>query len=149
MTFATTLFRVAAPCLLAGVAHASPVAVPVPAADGGVPVPATVYQSALPYRPTAADAARPDQAWREQNRIVGAYNSMALTMGAHAGHAAPAADPHTAHGGHAGAHGAHADPHAGHHMPAASAPSKEAADHAGHAGATAPAPAAHHHGGQP
>ena len=152
MTFATTLFRVAAPCLLAGVAHASPVAVPVPAADGAVPVPAAVYQSALPYRPTAADAARPDQAWREQNRIVGAYNSMALTMGAHAGHAAPAADPHAGHGGHAAAHDAASapdDPHAGHRMPATPVAPSKAADHSDHAGAADPAPAAHHHGGQP
>jgi len=161
MTFATTLFRVAAPCLLAGVAHASPV--PVPAADGGVPVPATVYTSALPFRPAAPEAVRPDQAWREQNRIVGAYDSMALTMGRHAGHAAPAADPHAAHAGHAAANGAHAghgamhgaaanapaDPHAGHRMPAAPAPSKETANHADHGAAAAPTPAAHQHGGQP
>jgi len=158
MTFATTLFRVAAPCLLAGVAHASPV--PVPAADGGIPVPATVYTSALPYRPAAPAAVRPDQAWREQNRIVGAYDSMALTMGAHAGHTAPAADPHAGpaaangtHAGHGAMHGAAAnapaDPHAGHRMPAAPAPSKEAANHADHGAAAAPAPAAHQHGGQP
>ncbi|MBD8531204.1 MULTISPECIES: hypothetical protein [unclassified Massilia] len=158
MTFVSTLFRVAAPCLLAGVAHASPV--PVPAADGGVPVRATVYTSALPYRPAAPEAVRPDQAWREQNRIVAAYDSMALTMGAHAGHAAPAADPHAAHAvapdahaGHGAMHGAAAnapaDPHADHRMPAAPAPSKEAGNHADHGAAAAPAPAAHQHGGQP
>jgi hypothetical protein len=136
MTFATTLFRVAAPCLLAGAAHASPVAVPaavsVAAADGGVPVPATTYQSALPYRPAAPEAVRPDQAWRAQNRIVGAYDSMALTGAAHAGHAAPA------------------DPHAGHHMPATPAAPAKTTDHADHADhAATPAPAAHQHGGQP
>jgi hypothetical protein len=152
MTFATTLFRVAAPCLLAGVAYASPVSVSVPAADGGVPVPATVYTPALPYRPAVPEATRPDRAWREQNRIVGAYDSMALTMGAHAGHAAPAADPHAGHGGHAAAHDAASapdDPHAGHRIPATPVAPSKAADHSDHAGAADPAPAAHQHGGQP
>lgn len=92
MTFATTLVRVAAPCLLAGAAHASPV----PAADPAAPVPPTDYRPAAVYRSAGPEPARPDLAWREQNRIVGAQDSMMLTMGgagqqahaAHAGHTA-------------------------------------------------------------
>jgi hypothetical protein len=91
MTFATTLLRVAAPCLLAGAAHAFPV----PAAEPGAPVPPTDYRPAAAYRPAAPEPASPDLVWREQNRIVGAQDSMMLTMGgaAHGGHAghAPAA----------------------------------------------------------
>lgn len=143
MNYATTLSRVAALCLLAGAAHASPVVVSPAAADAGIAVPATVYSPALPARPAAAEAASPDRAWREQNRIVAGYNPMMLTMAAHgaaahAGHAAPAADPHAGHtmaqhGAQAG-HGAAAatsapaaDPHAGHRMPAAQAMDGKAA----------------------
>jgi hypothetical protein len=108
MTSAITLSRVAALCLLAGAAHASPVPVPVPAADAGVPVPPTVYAPAARYQPAAPDAASPDRAWREQNRIVAAQNSMMLTMGGQA----HGADPHAGHTGHAPAAG----PHAGHAM---------------------------------
>jgi hypothetical protein len=97
MTFATTLVRVAAPCLLAGAAHASPV----PAADPAAPVPRTDYRPAAAYRSAAPEPASPDLAWREQNRIVGAQDSMMPAMGG----AAP--DAHTAHAAHAG-HGAHA-----------------------------------------
>ena len=88
MTFTTTLVRVAAPCLLAGAAHAFPV----PAAEPGAPVPPTDYRPAAAYRPAAPEPARPDLVWREQNRIVGAQDSMMLTMGgaAHDGHAAHA-----------------------------------------------------------
>ena len=150
MTFATTLFRVAAPCLLAGAAHASPVAVPVPvpAADGGHPVPATVYSPALPYRAAAAEAASPDRAWREQHRIVGAYNSMMLTMDGH-GADAHAADAKAApasgascckdgcccKGAAAGSGGCCAK--GGDDAPPSCAPALPAA------------PAPHHHGGQP
>lgn len=98
MTIDATLSRVAALCLLAGAAHASPA----PAADGRTPVPATVYSAILPYRAAATEPASPDRAWREQNRIVGAANSML-----------PALDGHGAHGTHA------ADPHAGHRMSSA------------------------------
>jgi len=105
MTFATTLVRVAAPCLLAGAAHASPV----PAADPAAPVPPTGYRPAAVYRSPAPEPARPDLAWREQNRIVGAQDSMMLTMGG-ADH-----DAHAAHGAHAG------------HAPAAGSAPKAAA----------------------
>jgi hypothetical protein len=105
MTSAITLSRVAALCLLAGAAHASPV--PVSAADAGAPVPATVYAPAAQYRPAAPDTASPDRAWREQNRIVAAQNSMMLTMGG----GAQDDDPHAAHAGHSvGAHAAMAMP---------------------------------------
>ena len=76
MTFATTLSRVAALCLLAGAAHAAPVSpsasapAPASAADSSVPVPATVYTPAAGYRPAAAEPAGPAQVWREQNRIA-------------------------------------------------------------------------------
>jgi hypothetical protein len=109
MTSVFTLSRVAGLCLLAGAAHASPVHVST-AADAGVPVPPTVYAPAARYQPAAPDAASPDRAWREQNRIVAAQNSMMLTMGGQA----PGADPHAGHAGHAPA--AAADPHAGHQM---------------------------------
>jgi hypothetical protein len=104
MTFATTLLRVAAPCLLAGAAHASPV----PAADPAAPVPPTDYRPAAVYRAAAPEPASPALAWREQNRIVGAQDAMMPAMGG-AGH-----DAHTAHAGHAG--------HAGHAPAAGSAP---------------------------
>ncbi|MGJ9419601.1 hypothetical protein ACHAC9_17860 [Massilia sp. CMS3.1] len=77
MTFVTTLSRVAALCLLAGVAHAAPAAVS--AADGSIPVPATVYSPALSYGAPAPQPASPDRAWREQNRIVAGYDGMMLT----------------------------------------------------------------------
>ena len=134
MTFVTTLFRVAALCLLAGVAHAAPA--PVAAADGSIPVPATVYSPALSYQAAALEPASPDRAWREQNRIVAGYNAMMLTMGGHAGHGTAAPDPHA---GHTAMHGAvlaqtsaapaapAADPHAGHRMHAAPAASASSA----------------------
>jgi len=108
MTSAITLSRVAALCLLAGAAHASPVPVSIAAADAGVPVPPTVYTPAARYQPAAPTAASPALAWREQNRIVAAQDSMMLTMGGQA----HGADPHAGHAGHAPA----ADPHAGHAM---------------------------------
>jgi hypothetical protein len=83
MTFATTLSRVAALCLLAGVAHA----LPVPVADSGAAVPATVYTPAAGYRPAAPEPAGPAQVWREQNRIVAGDGAMPATE-AHAGHGA-------------------------------------------------------------
>jgi len=93
MNFVPTLTRVASLCLLAGSAHA---ATPTPpaAADSSAPVPATIYHPAAGYRPAAPEPASPERVWREQNRIVGATNSMMLTMGGadpHAGHAMPAA----------------------------------------------------------
>ncbi len=108
MTRAITLSRVAALCLLAGVAHASPV----PAADGSIAVPATVYTPAAAWRPASPEASSPNRAWVAQNRVVAAYDSMMLTMGAHgagqhAGHAAPATDPHAGHDMHGGAHDGH------------------------------------------
>lgn len=108
MTSAITLSRVAALCLLTGAAHASPVPASTAAADARVPVPPTVYVPAARYQPAAPDAASPDRAWREQNRIVAAQNSMMLTMGG----PAQGADPHAGHTGPAPA----ADPHAGHAM---------------------------------
>lgn len=75
MTFATTLSRVAALCLLAGAAHA----LPVPVADSGAPVPATVYAPAAGYRPAPPEAAGPALVWREQNRIVAAGDAMPAT----------------------------------------------------------------------
>ena len=116
MTSAITLSRVAALCLLAGAAHAAPVPVS-SAADASVPVPPTVYTPAGQYRPAVPEAASPDRAWREQNRIVAAQDSMMLTMGGQA----QGADPHAGHAGHAPAA---ADPHAGHAMadPAAKGP---------------------------
>jgi hypothetical protein len=140
MTIDATLSRVAALCLLAGAAHASPA----PAADGRTPVPATVYSAILPYRAAATEPASPDRAWREQNRIVGAANSMM-----------PAPDGHGAHGTHA------ADPHAGHRMPGAHAADGKAAPMPGGPDApqacgpalpapnSAPPPAPHRHEGQP
>jgi hypothetical protein len=83
MTFAATLARVAALCLLAGAAHA----LPVPVADSSTPVPATVYRPAAAYRPAAPEPAGPALVWREQNRIVAAVDTMPA-MDAHAGHGA-------------------------------------------------------------
>ncbi|QNA99689.1 hypothetical protein [Massilia sp. Se16.2.3] len=133
MTFARTLFRVAAPCLLAAAAHAAPAQPSIPAAAADAQVPAVRYVDAARYRAPAAAAASPDRGWREQNRIVGATNSMMLTMGgaghgdAHAGHGAAAPAPASA-PGHAG-HGSAAapDPHAGH----AAGPSRIPIPHTG------------------
>lgn len=139
MTRAITLSRVAALCLLAGAAHASPV----PAADSRIAVPATVYTPAAAWRPAAADAASPDRMWQAQNRIVAAYDSMALTKGGHGagqhpGHAAPGADPHAGHAMHAapGAHGAHAGASQGGSCRASGACGKDACCCKGEAGAT-------------
>lgn len=151
------IFGAALPCLLLGAAHAATV----PAAAPDAPVPPALYQPGLAYRAAPSAPATPDQAWKEQNRIVAATDSMALTMAghgqSHAGHgahqAAPAADPHAGHTpaqakseAHAGHHGAHAaDPHAGHtpeqhaaHM-AAQAQAAAHAAHAAHAAPAAPA----------
>jgi hypothetical protein len=131
MTFATTLSRVAALCLLAGAAHAAPVSpAPASAADSSAPVPATVYTPATGYRPAAAEPAGPAQVWREQNRIVAGGDAM------------PAMDGHTAHGAmhdHAAMHGAA-------HEKTAAAQRAPATPTAG-AEAAAPAHAGHQHGG--
>ena len=131
-------------CLLAAAAHAG-----VPAADPKAPVPPTQYRPAVVYQPRPAEPVTPDQAWREQNRIVGAASGPEPKPGhdhaahGHAGHAMPQATPADPHAGHAmPAAAAAADPHAGHTMPAA------ADAHAGHAmQPAAPAPAAHQHEG--
>jgi hypothetical protein len=65
------------------------------AADPLAAVPATVYQSAITYRPAAAPAATPDRNWVAGNATVAAYNAMSLTMkmpGMHA-HGASAVPP--------------------------------------------------------
>lgn len=160
MPSAISFIGAALPCLLLGAAHAATATIPAAAPDA--PVPATHYQSSAAYRALPAAGATPDQAWKEQNRIVAATDSMALTMAghgqAHAGHGG-GADPHAGHGqaaahaGHAGhqatssgdPHAAHkaapaADPHAGH------TPAQHAAHMAAQAGAKAPAaPAADPH----
>lgn len=113
--------------LLAFTVHAAHAA-SVPAADPNAPVPPTRYQTGAAYQPRPAEPATPDQAWKEQNRIVAAttgHGHAAHGAGPHAGHAMPA-DPHA---GHAMPASAAANPHAGHVMPA-SAP---ADPHAGHA----------------
>ncbi len=133
-------------CLLAAAAHAG-----VPAADPKAPVPPTQYRPAVVYQPRPAEPVTPDQAWKEQNRIVGAASGPGPepTPGhdhaahGHAGHAMPQAAPADPHAGHA-MPAAAADPHAGHTMPAA------ADAHAGHVmqpAAPAPAPAARQHEG--
>ena len=133
MTFATTLSRVAAPCLLAGAAHA----LPVPVADSSVPVPATVYTPAARYRPAAPEPAVPAQVWREQNRIVGAGDAMPA-MEAHAGDGAM----HD----HAAMHGA-AQVKTGAAQCGAASQSCAPATRTAAAGAAAPAHAGHQHGG--
>ncbi|MET0983728.1 MAG: hypothetical protein ABWY02_16600 [Telluria sp.] len=141
MTFAIAFCRAAALCLLAGSAYAATV----PAADASAPVPATRYQPTV-YPAPSPPSATPDQAWREQNRIVAAYDSMALTMpadsghGAHGQHAAAGADPHAGH-----KMPAAADPHAGHHMHTGAATGGCCKD--GCKTAAAPAPAERGHGG--
>src|SRR4051812_33926490 len=50
-------------------------------ADPQATVPATRYRSALPYHPGSPSPATAERNWKELNRIVGAYDSMALTMG--------------------------------------------------------------------
>lgn len=153
-------------CLLAAAAHAGSQSTALPAANPDAPVPPTRYQSSTAYQPLAAEPATPDQAWREQNRIVGAGPGRDHTTHGHAGHAMPQAapvDPHAGHAGHAMPQAAPVDPHAGHAMPAAAAaaaadphaghtmpvpaPAPAQADpHAGHAmHHAAPAPAAHQH----
>jgi hypothetical protein len=97
-------------CACAG----EPAPVQAQAADPQAAVPATVYQSAITYRPAAEPATPPDRNWVAGNATVAAYNAMSLTMkmrGMHAhGAAAPAApavsakpvqtaDPHAGHGG--------------------------------------------------
>lgn len=64
------------------VGHAADKA-PVPAvsADADAIVPATRYQSLLPYTPAAASNRSPDRDWKMLNRQVGASDSMSLTMG--------------------------------------------------------------------
>lgn len=141
--------------LLAASFHAAHAA-SVPAADPNAPVPPTRYQTGAAYQPRPAEPATPDQAWKEQNRIVAATPGHGHAMhGAdpHAGHAMPASSPADPHAGHAMPAPAPADPHAGHAMPAAPAdphaghamPAAAPADpHAGHR----PAAPAHHHQGQ-
>jgi hypothetical protein len=134
MTSAITLSRVAALCLLAGAAHASPVPVST-AADASVPVPPTRYTPAAQYRPAVPDAASPDRAWREQNRIVAAQNSMMLTMGGQA----QGADPHAGHAGHAGhAADAHAAMPMGDAAPAQCSAGSASAPAGAKSGASAP-----------
>lgn len=68
-------------CAAGVTAYAAPQAtVPLPATAGEA-VPATRYQPVLPYHPAPAAAASPDRNWKALNATVGAYNSMALTMG--------------------------------------------------------------------
>jgi hypothetical protein len=80
------------------------------AADADAVVPATRYQSILSYASAKASNRSPDQNWKVLNEQVGAYDSMALTMGdpreakaADAAQAAApastAADQHPGHGG--------------------------------------------------
>jgi copper resistance protein B len=138
-------------CLLAAAAHAGSPHTALPAANPNAPVPPTQYQSSAAYQPLAAEPATPDQAWREQNRIVGAGPGRDHTTHGHAGHAMPQAAPVDPHAGHAMPAAAAADPHAGHTMPVpAPAPAPAQADpHAGHAmHHAAPAPAAHQHEGR-
>lgn len=125
--------------LLATAAHAASV----PAADPNAPVPPTRYQTGAAYQPRPAEPATPDQAWKEQNRIVAAtpgHGHAAHGADPHAGHAMPASSPADPHAGHAMPAPAPADPHAGHAMPAAA----PADPHAGHR----PAAPAHQHQGQ-
>ena len=49
-------------------------------ADPQAPVPTTRARPAIEYRTEPAPAARPDQAWRAANAIVGGRNAMRLTM---------------------------------------------------------------------
>ena len=143
-------------CLLAANVQAGSPYPAVPAANPDAPVPPTQYQSSAAYRPLSPEPATPDQAWREQNRIVAAgpgHDHAAHGHAAHAGHAMPQAAPLDPHAGHA-MPAAAADPHAGHTLPVpAPAPAPAQADpHAGHAmhhaaPAPAPAPAAHQHEG--
>ncbi len=144
--------------LLAASAHAAN-APSVPAADPNAPVPPTRYQTGATYQPRPAEPATPDQAWKEQNRIVAAtpghgHGHAAHGADPHAGHAMPAPAPANPHAGHAMPAPAPADPHAGHAMPAAASadphaghamPASTPADpHAGHR----PAAPAHQHEGQ-
>ena len=145
--------------LLAATVHAAHAA-SVPAADPNAPVPPTRYQTGAAYQPRPAEPATPDQAWKEQNRIVAATPGHGHAMhGAdpHAGHAMPAAAPADLHAGHAMPASSPADPHAGHAMPAPAPadphaghamPAAPADPHAGHA-MPAAAPAAPHAGHRP
>ncbi|WP_305821287.1 hypothetical protein [Massilia brevitalea] len=146
--------------LLAVSVHAAHAA-SVPAADPNAPVPPTRYQTGAAYQPRRAEPATPDQAWKEQNRIVAATPGHGhATHGAdpHAGHAMPAAAPADPHAGHAMPVPAPANPHAGHAMPAPAPadphaghtmPAQAPADpHAGHT-MPAPAPADPHAGHRP
>lgn len=50
-------------------------------ADADVVVPAFRYQSAMTYRLAPTDSSSPAQNWKALNQQVGAYDSMALSMG--------------------------------------------------------------------
>ena len=129
--------------LSAGLLAASAQAASVPAADPKAPVPPTRYQTSATYQPRPAEPATPDQAWKEQNRIVAAtpgHGHAAHGADPHAGHAMPAAASADPHAGHTMPAQAPADPHAGHTMPAPA----PADPHAGHR----PAAPAHQHEGQ-
>lgn len=143
--------------LATAAAHAASV----PAADPNAPVPPTRYQTGAAYQPRPAEPATPDQAWKEQNRIVAAtpgHGHAAHGADPHAGHAMPAAAPADPHAGHAMPAPSPDDPHAGHTMPAPAqadphaghaVPAATPADpHAGHA-MPAPAPADPHAGHRP
>jgi hypothetical protein len=145
MTLAIAFCRAAALCLLAGSAYAGTV----PAADPNAPVPATRYQPTA-WETPAPPSATPAAAWREQNRIVAAYDSMSLTMPAHGGHAAhaghkmpAAAEPHAGHGMHTDA--AHAGP--GNLDGCCQGGEGGSCCKDGCSMAAAPAAPAHHHGG--
>lgn len=71
---------------------------PADPANAHAAVPATRYQSSLPYRPLPTATASPDRNWAALNRTVGLLNSMSLTMGG----AGPEPQPDAASAAHAG-----------------------------------------------
>jgi hypothetical protein len=82
-------------CACACACPGEPAPLQVQAADPQAAVPATVYQSAITYRPAAQPATPPDRNWVAGNATVAAYNAMSLTMkmpGMHA-HGAAAMPP--------------------------------------------------------
>jgi hypothetical protein len=64
-------------------------------ANAEASVPATIYQPALTFRPVTPNTSTPAQNWKALNQQVGAYDSMALTMGNASGPQAEAVSPKT------------------------------------------------------
>lgn len=88
-----TIFAIVAALCVAGLAMEGALAqqAPLSTANALAPVPALIYQSPLAgFVPLKEPAASPASTWREVNRAVSSYDSMAATMDDMPGMAMPA-----------------------------------------------------------